>query len=104
MHDALVRRLVRIRDSEHEDGRRRAHREHYVVRKTERHWPLQIQRIPPRRDRCNGLTAMWSLWSSNTLINSQLPVSTWHEWLNDTTLADAIVDRIVHAADKIALR
>jgi len=39
-----------------------------------------------------------------TLITSQLPVTAWHEWLNDPTLADAILDRIVHAAHKIALR
>lgn len=39
-----------------------------------------------------------------TLITSQLPVSSWHEWLSDPTLADAILDRIVHAAHKIALK
>lgn len=39
-----------------------------------------------------------------TLITSQLPVTAWHEWLNDPTLADAILDRIVHAAHKIALK
>lgn len=39
-----------------------------------------------------------------TLITSQLPVSAWHEWLGDPTLADAILDRIVHSAHKIALK
>ena len=39
-----------------------------------------------------------------TLITSQLPVSAWHEWLNDPTLADAILDRIVHAAHRIPLK
>jgi DNA replication protein DnaC len=39
-----------------------------------------------------------------TLITSQLPVTSWHGWLNDPTLADAILDRIVHAAHKIALK
>ena len=39
-----------------------------------------------------------------TLITSQLPVAAWHEWLDDPTLADAILDRIVHAAHKIALK
>ena len=39
-----------------------------------------------------------------TLITSQLPVAAWHEWLNDPTLADAILDRIVHTAHKIALK
>jgi DNA replication protein DnaC len=40
----------------------------------------------------------------STLITSQLPVTAWHEWLSDPTLADAILDRIVHAAHKIALK
>lgn len=39
-----------------------------------------------------------------TLITSQLPVASWHDWLNDPTLADAILDRIVHTAHKIALK
>jgi DNA replication protein DnaC len=39
-----------------------------------------------------------------TLITSQLPVTAWHEWLDDPTLADAILDRIVHGAHKIALK
>lgn len=39
-----------------------------------------------------------------SLITSQLPVSAWHEWLTDPTLADAILDRIVHAAHKITLK
>ena len=39
-----------------------------------------------------------------TLITSQLPLTSWHEWLNDPTLADAILDRIVHTAHKIALK
>ena len=39
-----------------------------------------------------------------TLITSQLPVKSWHEWLADPTLADAILDRIVHRAHRIALK
>lgn len=34
----------------------------------------------------------------STLVTSQLPVSAWHEYLNEPTLADAILDRIVHNA------
>lgn len=40
----------------------------------------------------------------STLITSQLPVSRWHAWLDDPTLADAILDRIVHAAHRIVLK
>jgi len=40
----------------------------------------------------------------STLITSQLPVSAWHQWLDDPTLADAILDRILHASHRIALK
>jgi DNA replication protein DnaC len=40
----------------------------------------------------------------STLITSQLPVTAWHAWLNEPTLADAILDRIVHGAHRIALK
>lgn len=39
-----------------------------------------------------------------TLITSQMPVNAWHEWLDDPTLADAILDRIVHSAHRIPLK
>ena len=38
-----------------------------------------------------------------TLVTSQLPVEHWHEALGDPTLADAILDRLVHNAYKIPL-
>jgi DNA replication protein DnaC len=40
----------------------------------------------------------------STLITSQLPVDHWHEWLGEATIADAIMDRIVHNAHKITLK
>jgi DNA replication protein DnaC len=39
----------------------------------------------------------------STLITSQLPVDHWHAYLNDPTLADAILDRVLHAAHKLPL-
>lgn len=41
--------------------------------------------------------------SRATVITSQLPVAKWHEWIGDPTLADAIMDRLVHSAYKITL-
>lgn len=35
---------------------------------------------------------------SATIITSQLPVKQWHAYLDDPTLADAILDRLVHNA------
>lgn len=40
----------------------------------------------------------------STLITSQLPVDTWHEYLADPTLADAILDRLVHHSHRIVLK
>ena len=39
----------------------------------------------------------------STVITSQLPVEHWHAYLNDPTLADAILDRVLHAAHKLSL-
>ena len=39
----------------------------------------------------------------STLITSQLPVEAWHEVIGEPTFADAILDRIVHNAYRLAL-
>ena len=39
----------------------------------------------------------------STIITSQLPVSEWYNYLNNNTIADAILDRIVHSSHKIEL-
>jgi DNA replication protein DnaC len=38
------------------------------------------------------------------ILTSQLPVSRWHEQIGDPTLADAILDRLVHNAHRIDMR
>jgi DNA replication protein DnaC len=40
----------------------------------------------------------------STLVTSQVPVKRWHEALADPTMADAILDRLVHNAHKIELK
>ncbi len=40
----------------------------------------------------------------STVVTSQLPVARWHEWIGDPTVADAILDRLVHNAYKITLK
>ena len=37
-------------------------------------------------------------------MTSQLPIKRWHEWVGDPTLADAILDRLVHNAYKLELK
>ena len=39
-----------------------------------------------------------------TLITSQFPVDQWHELINDATVADAILDRLVHNAYRLELK
>ena len=40
---------------------------------------------------------------NSTIITSQLPVSEWYNYLNNNTIADAILDRIVHSSHRIEL-
>jgi DNA replication protein DnaC len=40
----------------------------------------------------------------STLIASQIPVSGWHELIGEKTIADAILDRLVHNAHRITLK
>jgi transposase len=41
--------------------------------------------------------------TGSTLITSQFPVDQWHEVINDATVADAILDRLVHNAYRLEL-
>jgi DNA replication protein DnaC len=40
----------------------------------------------------------------STIITSQLPISAWHQYINENTVADAILDRIIHQAHRIELK
>jgi DNA replication protein DnaC len=40
---------------------------------------------------------------ASTIVTSQLPVENWHEQIGDPTIADAILDRLIHNAHKINL-
>lgn len=40
----------------------------------------------------------------STVITSRLPLEHWHAWLHDPTLADAILDRLVHQAHKLPVK
>lgn len=42
--------------------------------------------------------------AGSTLIASQLPVDAWHAYLGEPTLADAILDRLVHQSHRIELK
>jgi hypothetical protein len=57
-----------------------------------------------QNDRANLLGTRYRVNTRLTLITSQLTVDTWHEYLADPTLADAILDRLVHHSHRVALR
>ena len=40
----------------------------------------------------------------STLVTSQLPIEQWHDYLGEPTMADAILDRLVHNAYKLPLK
>ena len=40
----------------------------------------------------------------STLVTSQLPIEKWYDAIDHPTLADAILDRLVHNAYRVALR
>jgi DNA replication protein DnaC len=41
---------------------------------------------------------------SSTIIASQLPVASWYEVIGEATIADAILDRLVHTSHRIELK
>lgn len=65
-------------------------------------WGLMPMNDETRRDLLEILDDRHNYRS--TLVTSQLPVDTWHEYLGEPTLADAILDRLVHNAYRIQLK
>ncbi len=41
---------------------------------------------------------------SSTVIASQLPVTAWYELIGESTIADALLDRLVHSSHRIDLK
>jgi DNA replication protein DnaC len=65
-------------------------------------WGLTPMTDPQRHDLLELLEDRYA--KRATIVTSQLPVPSWHEAIGDPTLADAILDRIVHNAHKIELK
>jgi len=64
-------------------------------------WGLSKLTDSERRDLLEILEDRYELKS--TIITSQLPVKKWHEVIGDPTLADAILDRVVHNSYRIEI-
>lgn len=65
-------------------------------------WGVAPMTAENRRDLLEILDDRYE--KKSTLITSQLPVEKWHRYLEDPTLADAILDRVVHNAYRIELK
>lgn len=65
-------------------------------------WGLTVLDHAQRRDLLEILDDRHG--QRSTVITSQLPVDLWHEAIGDATLADAILDRLVHNAHMLALK
>jgi DNA replication protein DnaC len=65
-------------------------------------WAMAPLTEPERRD-------FWEICEDryqtrSFILTSQLPVSRWHEQIGDPTVADGILDRLVHNAHRIEMR
>jgi DNA replication protein DnaC len=65
-------------------------------------WGLTPLADEQRRDLLELLEDRYNLRS--TIVVSQLDPSLWHDYIGDPTLADAILDRLVHNAHRIKLK
>ena len=65
-------------------------------------WGLAPMSVPESRDLLDLLDERTTTHS--TCIVSQLPLDLWHEHFVDPTLADAILDRIIHTAHKLQIK
>lgn len=65
-------------------------------------WGLAPLRDPERRDLLEILEDRHGRRS--TIVTSQIPVEKWHDYLGDPTIADAILDRLVHNSHRLKLK
>lgn len=65
-------------------------------------WGLSQLNAEQRRDLLEILEDRHG--SKSTIVTSQVPVEKWHDIIGDPTLADAILDRLVHGAYKFKLK
>jgi len=65
-------------------------------------WLIEPLNEDQRRDFLEVMEDRHGLKS--TLLTSQFPTSTWHDRIGEPTMADAILDRIIHNAHKVTLK
>jgi DNA replication protein DnaC len=65
-------------------------------------WGLQKIAAAQRNDLMEVIEDRYGLRA--TLIAGQLPIEHWHEYIGEATLADAILDRLLHNAHRLPLK
>ena len=65
-------------------------------------WGLEVLSLGQRNDLLEIMEDRHG--HKSTLITSQLPISKWHQSIDNATLADAILDRLLHNAHKLNLK
>ncbi len=65
-------------------------------------WAIQKMAAAQRNDLMEIIEERHGLKA--TLIASQLPVDHWHDYIGEATLADAILDRLLHNAHRLPLK
>ena len=65
-------------------------------------WGIQKIAAAQRNDLMEVIEDRHGLRS--TLIASQLPIEHWHEYIGEATLADAILDRLLHNSHRLPLK
>jgi DNA replication protein DnaC len=65
-------------------------------------WGIAPMTAQERRDLFEVIEERHAI--SSTIVATQLSVNLWHENIKDPTIADAILDRIVHSAHRIELK
>ena len=65
-------------------------------------WAMAPLTDPERRDILEIFDDRYQ--TRSTILTSQLPISSWHAQIGDPTIADSILDRLVHHAHRIELK
>ncbi|WP_197469672.1 ATP-binding protein, partial [Oleiphilus sp. HI0117] len=65
-------------------------------------WGLEALTQPQKNDLLEIMEDRHN--SKSTIVTSQLPMTKWHKFIDDPTLADAILDRLLHNAHKLNLK
>ena len=65
-------------------------------------WGMEILNGQERSDLLDIIDARHG--QSSMILMSQLPISKWHELIGEATYADAILDRLIHCAERFELK